>query len=124
MSIYSDHFNAVADMQDQIWGSEATLYPMLDGVPDSARLKTDLRVVVRVADVKTSSVSGGRGTSWKSRYRASKTQAFISVSSYVGPEIKSGDRLRVTDQSGQPWFDVVHVNYNDPVRIILDLVEA
>ncbi|SFK99317.1 hypothetical protein SAMN04488518_113112 [Pseudovibrio ascidiaceicola] len=118
------HFEKVVKAADERWAEAIELKFLQDGRQDQSRGNTTIQAILRVGNVRNTNLSGGDALKWRGRVNSAKTQLHIAKSLYTGPEIKKGDTIRAITRDGMPWFDVLHANYRDQLRIVLELGEA
>ncbi len=118
------HFEKVVKATDERWAEAIELKFLQDGRQDQSRQNTTIQAILRVGNARNTNLSGGGALKWRGRVNSAKTQLHIAKSLYTGPEIKKGDTIRAITRGGMPWFDVLHANYRDQLRIVLELGEA
>ncbi|SMC43013.1 hypothetical protein SAMN06297251_102132 [Fulvimarina manganoxydans] len=107
-----------------IWDEALRLYPLKNGVVDQSRPLHSCTGSVRQGNEKEANASGGGAQAWSTRIAAGEAEAYITRSTYTGPQIKEGDKLRRMDRAGQPFYEIASVNDRDAGDIILKLTEA
>jgi hypothetical protein len=118
------HFEKVVKTADERWAETIELKFLQDGRQDQSRGNTTIQAILRVGNVRNTNLSGGDALKWRGRVNSAKTQLHIAKSLYTGPVIQKGDTIRAVTREGMPWFDVLHANYRDQLRIVLELGEA
>lgn len=108
---------------DRTFSEPLALFFLAKGKADAMRVNLTVEAPL-VVGAGASDSPAGRVQSWGSRIASGKARAFIARSTYSGPAIREGDKLRAVNRAGQPWFEVAHVDDRDATRLILHLVEA
>jgi hypothetical protein len=109
---------------DSKFAEPVRLFFQKNGVADPSRTNVDIEAVLRVGEGKSSSVAGGNSAGWRSRIVADKAQLHINRATYVGPQPKSGDKVKAISRHGEPFFEVVDVDDRSHTRLVLNLNEA
>ncbi|WP_421998204.1 hypothetical protein [Roseovarius confluentis] len=107
---------------DEIMGETLRHYPMINGMADAARVKTEFTAVVRSGQAEEKNVSG-TSASWGSRITSGKTEVHISRLAYPDLLVKDGDRIVALDRPGEHRFQVAGINDRMHGRIILEVTE-
>lgn len=95
-----------------------------EGEPDAARPAVEISAVLRVGGGKESSMAPGTSRAWRSKLAAGKAELHIDRSTYAGPALQSGDRVKALSRRGQPWFEVLRVDDRGDTRLVLELGET
>ncbi len=92
---------------------------------DPTRRNVTIKAPLRVG-MGGGQVPEGRGQAWATRIAAGKAQVHIRTSSYTGPKIQKGDKIRALDRvkQGQPLFRVTRIDDRGSARIVLEVTEA
>lgn len=109
---------------DHVFAEPVRLSFFKSGVLDPSRPAIEVEAVLRVGEGKNTSVSGGNAASWRTRIVADKAQLHIDRATYIGPQPKTGDKVRALSRHGTPWFEVADVDDRSHTRLVLNLNEA
>ncbi|WP_068318905.1 hypothetical protein [Polycladidibacter hongkongensis] len=119
------HLEQAAADNTRRWGELVELKFLSEGRADGTRQNQTVLAVIKEAGSKRTSATGGRSDKWQGRIQKTPMQAYIAKSLYLeGPLIFKGDKLRAVEREGKPFFEVAAANYDNPIRIILELASA
>lgn len=107
---------------DRVMAETVRLYPMRSGTADPGRDQAEFQAVARVGGEGSNGITGRED--WSSRISSGEATVHIDRAAYTGPAIRKGDRVRLMDRVGQPWFDVLTINDRQHGRLVLHLGEA
>ena len=105
MSIIELLFELTEEVDEQFAHDVELLFLKGERV-DPNRKNYRTKAVLKAEDGESSPVSGGTTKGWNTAGSTQKHFAFISKSSYAGPVIQKGDKLKVWDRPGQPIFSI------------------
>ena len=109
---------------DEAFAETVRLSFLKSGAADPARPARDIQAVLRVGEGKISNIAGGSGSTWRTRLIADKAELHINRTTYAGPVIAVGDRVRATSRPGSPWFEVGGIDDRGDTRLVLQLNEV
>lgn len=104
------------------FGESVRLSFLKNGAADPAHPLRDIRAILHTGGDDSQPVGGGGD--WRSRLSAGAAELFIEGSTYTGPSIVVGDKVRGNDRDGQPWWKVEAVSDRYSSLIVLTLSQA
>jgi len=108
---------------DKAFAEPVKLSFLKDGRVDPDRAAVEIEAVLRVGGGKETSVSGGRGSSWRTKLAAGKAELHIDRVTYPALKIFAGDAVKALSRPGEPWFEVSRVDDRGDNRLVLELSE-
>lgn len=94
------------------------------GAVDPDRSALDITAILRVGGGDETNLAGGYATTWRTQLAAGKAELHIDASTYTGPRIETGDRVRALSRVHRPWFEVLRVDDRGETRLIIQLGEV
>ncbi|WEJ33868.1 hypothetical protein [Devosia sp. SD17-2] len=109
---------------DRFFAETVRLSPMADGRTDPSRTQIAFEAILRVGGGGETNAAGGQGQSWRTQIAAGRAELHINRASYIGPVIKTGDKIRAVARRGDPLFVVLRVDDRGETRLVLELGEV
>ena len=108
---------------DKAFAEPVKLSFMKKGRVDPDRAAVQIDAVLRVGGGKETNISGGRGTSWRTKLAAGKAE--LHIDRVTNPEliVTPGDAVQALSRPGEPWFEVSRVDDRGDNRLVLELSE-
>lgn len=95
---------------------------MKNGAADPARPQWTGRAVLHTGG--DDSFSPADGNKYRTRLSAGQAELFLNRSTYDGPAVRTGDRVRGMDRAGTPLWEVKGVSDRYSHLIVLSLNQA
>lgn len=104
------------------FGESVRLSPLANSKPDPSRPIVDVKAILHVEGDISRAADGSGG--YATRIAAGMGEVILNRSTYQGPLMRQGDRVRATDRTGKPWFEVATVHDRFSNIIVLSLTQV
>ena len=121
---HQDFREKVVAANDALFAEPVKIFFLKGQVADPDRTNVQIDAVLRTSADKPETMEGGRSDDWLTNIAAGKAILAIDRAAYAGPVPRTGDKVQALSRKGTPFFEVLHVNDRDHVRLILSLGEA
>ena len=101
------------------YGERVRLSFMKAGQQDPARPPVEIRAVLHVGGDRT--VPIGPGDNYRTKLSLGSAELLLDRSTYTGPILKVGDKVRAVERASEPWFEVASISDRFSNLIIVSL---
>lgn len=107
---------------DRRFAEPVRLSFLKSGQVDPDRAMVEVEAILRVAgDTSAITLKGSSGGGWSPIIEAGKAELHIDRSTYAGPDLRVGDRVKALSRPGEPWFEIASIDDRTQGRLIARL---